>query len=87
MQRLIAKEWTSRVTATQLFSTAYPRVPAAMRTELRDAFSKLCRDETPMVRRAAAQNLGGLIDVVEPEHVEGELLPTFMSLTQDGRSL
>lgn len=87
VDRLIKKEWTSRVSATQLFATAYPRAPPAMQTELRTWFAALCKDETPMVRRAAANAFGKLVEVVEASVVLKELLPVFSQLTLDGERL
>jgi hypothetical protein len=84
-QRLAAGEWfTSRVSACGLFTVAYPRVPAATRSELRGLFTQLARDETPMVRRAAAQRLGAFAGAVERDLVARELLPLFTDLTGDG---
>jgi len=45
----------------------------------------MCHDDTPMVRRAAAQNLGKFVDVVEPNLVNTDLLPLFSRLTEDGK--
>ena len=42
------------------------------------------RDETPMVRRAAAHKLGRFAEVVEPPYISRELIPSFQDLTQDG---
>lgn len=47
-------------------------------------FTQLCKDETPMVRRAAAQKLGGFAKAVEREHVSRELMLLFTDLIQDG---
>ena len=44
----------------------------------------MCHDDTPMVRRAAAQNLGKFVKAVEPKLVSSDLLPLFGRLTQDG---
>lgn len=85
LQRLATGEWfTSRVSAAGLFATAYPKVTPALRQELRTLFTNLCKDETPMVRRAAAQKLGGFAKVVEREYVSRELMQLFADLTQDG---
>lgn len=84
VERLIKKDWTSRVSATQLFLSAYPRAPPAMQTELRAWFTALSKDETPMVRRAAAQAFAKLVAVVAPDVVLAELLPVFLQLTCDG---
>jgi serine/threonine-protein phosphatase 2A regulatory subunit A len=85
LQRLAQGEWfTSRVASTGLFPIAYPLAPPATRGELRTLYAGLCRDETPMVRRAAAQKLGALAAVAEKEVVASELLPLFTDLTGDG---
>lgn len=84
-QRLGSGEWfTSRVSACGLFATAYPRCTPMLKAELRQLYTQLCRDETPMVRRAAAQKLGGFAKVVERDYVSRELMPLFTDLTQDG---
>ncbi|KAG1671645.1 hypothetical protein FOA52_006876 [Chlamydomonas sp. UWO 241] len=83
-KRLAGGEWfTSRVSATGLFATAYPRCTQSLKTELRALYSQLCRDETPMVRRAAAQRLGAFAKSVEKEFVGRELMPLFTDLMQD----
>ncbi len=85
LQRLAAGEWfTARVSACGLFATAYAKAIPALRAELRALYGKLTHDETPMVRRAAAQNLGKLAEAVEPEFVSSELKGFFSDLTQDG---
>ena len=60
LKRLAEGDWfTSRVSACALFATAYTRVAApSHRKELREMYITLCNDDTPMVRRAAASNLG-----------------------------
>lgn len=84
-QRLAQGEWfTARVSACGLFAVAYPRCSPGMREELRQMYTQLCKDETPMVRRAAAQKLGAFAKAVEGEHVSNDLLPLFTDLTQDG---
>ncbi len=84
-QRLAAGEWfTARISACGLFAVGYPKASAALKTELRQLYSQLCHDETPMVRRAAAQKLGGFAKAVEQEFVAQELMPLFNDLFQDG---
>lgn len=71
--RLARKEWfTARMSATRLVAQAYARLyPLAPDTahDLMKAFTHLCRDDTPMVRRVAAQHLGTLVQAVV--HVQG----------------
>lgn len=84
-QRLATGEWfTSRVSSCGAFVSAYPQAPEGSRGDLRALFAHLCRDDTPMVRRAAAQNLAAFAHIVEPDLVPAEFLPLFQHLTQDG---
>lgn len=84
VKRLATADWfTSRISACALFTVAYPRVPNATRAELRSSFKSLCRDDTPMVRRAASSALGGFAAVLEKELVKSELLPLFVALSSD----
>lgn len=46
-------------------------------------FRSLCRDDTPMVRRAAASKLGEFAKVVEPDYLRQELMQLFFDLAQD----
>lgn len=49
----------------RLFPVAYGKLDdASVKLQLRTQFSALCHDETPMVRRAAASNLGKFAKVV-----------------------
>lgn len=84
-QRLAQGDWfTSRVSSAGLFSTAYARAAQASKAELRHLYAALCKDETPMVRRAAAHKLGGFARVVEKEYVAREMMTLFTDLIQDG---
>ncbi len=84
IRRLVTGEWfTSRTSACGLFSVCYPRVPAALKAELRTLFRQLCQDETPMVRRSAAGKLGEFAKVVEVEFLKSDLIPMFVQLAQD----
>jgi serine/threonine-protein phosphatase 2A regulatory subunit A len=85
LQRLATGEWfTSRVSSCGAFISAYPQAPKSLQSDLRALFAHLCRDDTPMVRRAAAQNLASFARIVEPDLVPSEFLPLFQYLTQDG---
>ena len=46
-------------------------------------YKKLCSDETPMVRRAAASKLGEFATSVEAENVKEDLIPMFHNLASD----
>lgn len=55
--------------------------------EIRGSFAQLCRDDTPMVRRAASSQLGKLASAVhaaaDAESFKTELLPLFTTLSAD----
>ncbi|KAI7827721.1 protein phosphatase regulatory subunit Paa1 [Kickxella alabastrina] len=76
--RLSAGEWfTSRSSAAGLYSAAYGKVTDAIQAKLRTGFEALCKDETPMIRRAAASNLEKL------DHVISFAIPNFRRLADD----
>jgi serine/threonine-protein phosphatase 2A regulatory subunit A len=85
LRRLSTGDWfTSRVSSCGLFSVAYAKVTQAeTRQQLRASFTLLCHDETPMVRRAAASNLGSLAAQFEPEFLVSDIVPIFTQLAND----
>jgi len=88
IRRLAGGDWfTSRISACGLLAVAYGRLPPSTKEELRTSFAQLCRDDTPMVRRAASAHLGHLARSVhaasEPEHLHSDLLPLFAALSSD----
>ena len=85
VQRLAAGEWfTARVSSCGLFHIAYPSAPDQLKAELRTIYGQLCQDDMPMVRRAAASNLGKFAATVEQNHLKTEIMSIFDDLTQDG---
>jgi hypothetical protein len=87
-QRLASGEWfTARVSSCGLFHIAYPSATDPLKTELRTIYGQLCQDDMPMVRRAAASNLGKFAATVEQSHLKTEIMSIFDDLTQDGTSL
>lgn len=62
LARLARKEWfTARISAAGLIANAYPRLKPTQQTEHLGLFAELCKDDTPMVRRVAAQSLGKMV--------------------------
>lgn len=85
LQRLAAGEWfTARVSSCGLFHIAYPSAPDQLKAELRSIYGQLCQDDMPMVRRAAASNLGKFAATVEQNYLKTEIMSIFDDLTQDG---
>jgi serine/threonine-protein phosphatase 2A regulatory subunit A len=84
-QRLASGEWfTARVSSCGLFHIAYPSAADQLKSELRIVYGHLCQDDMPMVRRAAASNLGKFAATVEQSHLKKEIVSIFDNLTQDG---
>jgi len=78
VKRLSSGDWfTSKTSACGLFATAYRRSAEEHRKELRGLFFQLCKDETPMVRRAAATHFGSLIKQMDKAQIKEEVLPVF----------
>ena len=46
-------------------------------------YKKLCKDDTPMVRRAAGTHLGKFAAKVEKEELKSKLVPLFHLLKED----
>jgi serine/threonine-protein phosphatase 2A regulatory subunit A len=65
--KLATKEWfTARISSAALISGAYSKLTKAQQQDHLNHFAQLCRDDTPMVRRVAAQFLGKMLhNVVE----------------------
>lgn len=62
---LATKEWfTARISAATLIASAYPRLTFVQQEDHLRYFDALCRDDTPMVRRVASQNLGPMLVAV-----------------------
>ncbi|KNZ54919.1 uncharacterized protein VP01_2817g2 [Puccinia sorghi] len=84
MKRLSVAEWfTSRATSTSLYAAAYPKVSDTTKDEMRRMYSALCADETPMVRRAAAKELGPFAKVLSQNHLVADVIPVFRKLAAD----
>jgi hypothetical protein len=74
------------VSSCGLFHIAYPSASEPLKAELRTIYGQLCQDDMPMVRRAAASNLGKFSATVEQNHLKTEIMSIFDDLTQDGTS-
>lgn len=84
IRRLANGDWfTTRVSACGLFSVTYPLVNENLQEELRTLFKNLCNDDTPMVRKAAYQNLGKLCLAVPKAHFKSDVYNILKSLSQD----
>ncbi|KAJ3357795.1 hypothetical protein HDU83_002923 [Entophlyctis luteolus] len=83
VNRLSKGDWfTSRTSACGLYAPVYHSASAKTQDDLRALYGALCKDETPMVRRAAATNLAHSEKLTKP-HVVNEMFPLFSALAQD----
>ena len=65
LNNLATNDWYSaRIAACFLFSSIFTKLPSDQQGELIKLFITLGKDDTPMVRRAAASNLGTLCSIV-----------------------
>ncbi|KAK7206537.1 armadillo-type protein [Myxozyma melibiosi] len=84
IRRLTTAEWfTNKVSVTGLYAVVYEKVGEEKKAELRQLYGQLVYDDAPMVRRAAATHLTGLVPHIEREVVVTEIVPLFMFLAQD----
>lgn len=84
IKRLSSTEWfSSRVSATGLYSTIVSKVPEAAQDELLSLYKTLSQDEAPMVRRAAATSLPKVIAALPEVKFEGSIFAMFQSQVAD----
>ncbi|XP_070024758.1 serine/threonine-protein phosphatase 2A 65 kDa regulatory subunit A beta isoform-like isoform X2 [Nicotiana sylvestris] len=86
LKKLADKEWTAQSSSCGLFHIAYPNATEPLREELRTLYNQLCHNETPLVRKAAAKNLGKFAETVEQPYLMNYIMPMFKHLTQDGQT-
>ena len=82
--RLSKADWfTSKISATGLYQTPYTRATPPSQEALRQHYGQLVHDDTPMVRRQAANNLAKFIKAMPPAIVIEEMIPLFQHLAAD----
>jgi serine/threonine-protein phosphatase 2A regulatory subunit A len=78
--RLVGADWfTAKVSAANILPVI---VAQTKDQDLRFLFKELCNDETPMVRRAAAQNLGKFMLHLKMDKVQ-DMVPLLQQLSTD----
>lgn len=82
--RLSKADWfTSKISATGLFTAPYPRCTSESQAKLRQQYAQLVHDDTPMVRRQAATNLAKFIRTIPAPLVIEQMMPLFEHLASD----
>lgn len=81
--RLASKDWfTSRISAASLFHVGYSKLVEQDKKSFQSNFLRLCSDDTPMVRRVAAQKLGQLAGQLRPAELN-DFVTAFETLARD----
>ena len=82
--RLSKADWfTSKISATGLYNVPYAKATANSQEGLRQQFGTLVKDDTPMVRRQAANNLSKFVKEMPATIVIEEMIPLFDHLAKD----
>lgn len=82
--RLSKADWfTSKISATGLYNVPYTRATPPSQEGLRQQYGQLVHDDTPMVRRQAANNLAKFIKTMPAAIVIEEMIPLFQHLASD----
>jgi serine/threonine-protein phosphatase 2A regulatory subunit A len=85
LNRLATKQdsFTARVSACSLCATAYKYANEEQRPNLRKAYTTLCADDTPMVRRAAANKLKDIVQVCAKADLVADMMPVYKQLSKE----
>lgn len=75
--------FTARASAAALVHIVYPRLTEKLQVEAFNIYIRLSKDETPMVRRIAAQNLENWTAFAKSASMYKELLSIFKSFVLD----
>ena len=82
--RLSKADWfTSKISATGLYNVPYRNSSPKEQEELRKQFGILVHDDTPMVRRQAANSLAKFAQEMPASIVISEMIPLFKHLASD----
>lgn len=77
------RRFTARISATALCHIAYKELPRSTQQDFKNAYIKLCSDDTPMVRRMAAENFEKLASQLSIKEIQEEFLSPFNKLAND----
>jgi len=85
LHRLATKNdfFTARVSACALLPTTYKYAEEEQKAGLRRVYTTLCADDTPMVRRAAANKLRDVMTVCSKQDILADLVGVYKTLSQE----
>ena len=82
--RLSKADWfTSKISGTGLYEVPYGKATPPSQEGLRHQFGSLIHDDTPMVRRQAANNMPKFVKAMPATIVIEEMIPLFQHLAND----
>lgn len=82
--RLSKADWfTSKISGTGLYEAPYTKATPPSQEQLRQQFGQLVHDDTPMVRRQAANNMSKFVKAMPASIVIEEIIPLFQHLAGD----
>lgn len=82
--RLSKADWfTSKISAAGLYTEPYKHATAQSQEGLRQQYSQLVHDDTPMVRRQAATHMAKFVKSMPAAIVIDEMIPLFQHLAAD----
>ena len=86
--RLANGDWfTSKVSSCALVASAYAKSNGSGKQQLLQLFcTQLAKDDTPMVRRAVAKQLGAMSQVVEEQEQRAKLLPLYKEMVMNDQN-
>lgn len=74
--------FTCRVSAVNIMYSVYPRA-GTHKEKIRQKFNDLCNEDTPMVKRAVARQIGEFTKNLDKENIIYEIIPLFKTLAND----
>mmetsp|Transcript_47637 Transcript_47637/g.136016 ORF Transcript_47637/g.136016 Transcript_47637/m.136016 type:complete len:588 (-) Transcript_47637:73-1836(-) len=85
LHRLAARPdfFTARVSACSLLPATYRHATEDQKASLRQAYTTLCMDDTPMVRRAAAHKMKDLVSVCDKADLLSNTITVYKQLSQE----
>jgi serine/threonine-protein phosphatase 2A regulatory subunit A len=75
--------FTARVSACALLPTAYRFANEDQKPGLRKAYTALCADDTPMVRRAAAHKMRDFVAYLDKHDLLADIIQVYQQLSQE----
>ena len=75
--------YSMRIAACQLYAQVYQKLGEEKQEVVRQKFSKLVKDDTPMVRWGAAQSMAVIVHALGQDTIENFLLPLLKELLTD----